>query len=197
MEKRGVRERVREAVRADLSQAAIKLFAEAGYAGTTVAAIAARAGVTERTFFRHFAAKEDPILLPLEGLSAQAQARLAARPADEAPVPALRAAMLVAAEFAINDPATMGTILGLNRANPELARRHLQKQAEWVDALARVLAARMDLPEGAPAARLPCAVVMAAYEKALATCAEERRFPDVVKEFDAALAEVRSLVEEI
>lgn len=46
-----------------LEQAAMELFAEHGYAGTTVPAIAERAGLTTRTFFRHFADKRDVLFL--------------------------------------------------------------------------------------------------------------------------------------
>src|SRR5580704_9384505 len=42
-----------------LQEAALALFAERGYENTTVAEIAARAGVTERTFFRHYADKRE------------------------------------------------------------------------------------------------------------------------------------------
>jgi AcrR family transcriptional regulator len=42
-----------------LQQAALALFAERGYDDTTVAEIAERAGLTERTFFRHFADKRE------------------------------------------------------------------------------------------------------------------------------------------
>ena len=49
-----------------LQQAALELFRERGYEATTTAEIAARAGVTERTFFRHFAVAHPhiPILQP-------------------------------------------------------------------------------------------------------------------------------------
>jgi AcrR family transcriptional regulator len=42
-----------------LRQAAYELYTERGYDQTTVAEIAARAGLTERTFFRHFADKRE------------------------------------------------------------------------------------------------------------------------------------------
>ncbi len=42
-----------------LQEAALELFDEHGYDRTTSAAIAARAGVTERTFFRHFPDKRE------------------------------------------------------------------------------------------------------------------------------------------
>jgi AcrR family transcriptional regulator len=48
-----------EPARQRLQQAAIELFCERGYDQTTTAEIAARAGVTERTFFRHFPDKRE------------------------------------------------------------------------------------------------------------------------------------------
>ncbi len=45
-----------------LTAAALELFSESGYDGTTVAQIAFRAGVTEMTFFRHFSSKADVLL---------------------------------------------------------------------------------------------------------------------------------------
>jgi len=48
-----------EEVRRRLQQAALELFGERGYELTTAAEIAAKAGVTERTFFRHFADKRE------------------------------------------------------------------------------------------------------------------------------------------
>ena len=46
-------------VRDALQRAALELFAEQGFDRTTTGAIAARAGVTERTYFRHFADKRE------------------------------------------------------------------------------------------------------------------------------------------
>jgi AcrR family transcriptional regulator len=46
-----------------LEQAAVELFAEQGFAATTVPQIAERAGLTTRTFFRHFADKRDALFL--------------------------------------------------------------------------------------------------------------------------------------
>jgi AcrR family transcriptional regulator len=48
-----------EVVRRRLQMAALELFSERGYEETTAAEIAARAGVTERTFFRHFPDKRE------------------------------------------------------------------------------------------------------------------------------------------
>ena len=58
----GRREAHKRATRQALQQAADRLFAERGYGATTVRDIAGAAGVTERTFFRYFAGKEELIL---------------------------------------------------------------------------------------------------------------------------------------
>jgi AcrR family transcriptional regulator len=47
--------------RGRLEQAAFELFLERGYEQTTVADIAQRAGLTERTFFRHYADKREVV----------------------------------------------------------------------------------------------------------------------------------------
>ena len=46
-----------------LRAAAIELFGEIGYEQTTVAAIAERAGLTARTFFRYFADKREVLFM--------------------------------------------------------------------------------------------------------------------------------------
>ena len=45
--------------RGRLERAALELYGERGFEQTTVAEIAERAGLTERTFFRHFADKRE------------------------------------------------------------------------------------------------------------------------------------------
>src|SRR2546423_15070125 len=45
--------------RGRLEQAALALYTERGFENTTVAEIAERAGLTERTFFRHYADKRE------------------------------------------------------------------------------------------------------------------------------------------
>jgi len=58
----GRREAHKQATRRALQQAADRLFTERGYGATTVRNIAEAAGVTERTFFRYFAGKEELIV---------------------------------------------------------------------------------------------------------------------------------------
>lgn len=70
-----------------LRQAALELFTERGYEATGTAQVAARAGVSEMTLFRHFPSKEALLLAdPFDPLIADA---VKARPVDEAPMRAL------------------------------------------------------------------------------------------------------------
>jgi AcrR family transcriptional regulator len=85
----GLRERHMDRTRAAIVEAALALFQEQGFTETTVDAIAERADVGRRTFFRYFPAKESVLF---HDIDAQIQAtldNLAARPQDEPPFEAL------------------------------------------------------------------------------------------------------------
>lgn len=64
-----------------LRAAAIELFAEQGFAATTVPQIAERAGLTTRTFYRHFVDKRD-VLFPELDAQPDVTALLAQTPPD-------------------------------------------------------------------------------------------------------------------
>jgi AcrR family transcriptional regulator len=65
-----------------ITQAAIELFRENGFEGTTAAHIAERAGVTRRTFFRHFADKRDVLFVEHSKLADVVAAVVAAAPPE-------------------------------------------------------------------------------------------------------------------
>ncbi|MER5266286.1 TetR family transcriptional regulator [Actinosynnema sp. NPDC002837] len=81
----GLRERARRAVRAELAQIALGLFAERGFDETTVGEIAESAGLTKRSFFRYFPAKEDVVFAGTDVTGEQVVQDIRARPADEDP----------------------------------------------------------------------------------------------------------------
>jgi transcriptional regulator GlxA family with amidase domain len=72
--------------RGRLAQAAMELYGERGFEQTTVAEIAERAGLTERTFFRHFADKREVLFEGAAALQAQLVEGIAAAPAGAAPI---------------------------------------------------------------------------------------------------------------
>ncbi|MFJ6001069.1 helix-turn-helix domain-containing protein [Arthrobacter sp. NPDC092385] len=69
-----------------LERAALELFVEQGYTATSVPEIAARAGLTTRTFFRHFSDKREVLFLRERELPAVAAALVAGAPAFLSPL---------------------------------------------------------------------------------------------------------------
>lgn len=77
-----LREKQREQVRRDIDAAALQLFAERGYARVTTDEIAAAAGVSPSTYYRHVPTKEDLLLRPLRASSAAIVNGFASHPED-------------------------------------------------------------------------------------------------------------------
>jgi AcrR family transcriptional regulator len=81
-----------EQARKRLQHAALELFADNGFDQTTVAQIAARAGVTERTFFRHFPDKREVLFDGQNILGTALSEAIANAPSDLSPLQTLRQA---------------------------------------------------------------------------------------------------------
>src|ERR1700684_2261557 len=79
------------ATRESIRRAALQLVAERGVEAMTIEGIAERAGVGYRTFFNHFANKEDALVDSGEERAHAMLAALRARPASESPLEAIRA----------------------------------------------------------------------------------------------------------
>ncbi|NUP60562.1 MAG: TetR family transcriptional regulator, partial [Nonomuraea sp.] len=69
-----------------LEQAALDLFIEQGFTETTVPQITARAGLTTRTFFRHFADKREVLFAGEEQVPEQVARLLAEAPPSLGPM---------------------------------------------------------------------------------------------------------------
>ncbi len=136
-----LRERTRRAVRAEIAQAAVALFAERGFDETTVEDIARAVGMTKRSFFRYFPAKEDAVFGGTEVLVEQVVADLEARPAAEGPWEALRT-VLTARHEQIHSAGTDLAGLRLIESTPALRARMHQKRELWRRAARDVLLAR-------------------------------------------------------
>src|SRR2546423_2270335 len=85
----GLREGHMDRPRAAIVDAALALFQEQGFTETTVDAIAERADVGRRTFFRYFPAKESVLFHDIDSQIQATIDSLAARPEDEPPFEAL------------------------------------------------------------------------------------------------------------
>lgn len=84
----------RDETRQRLLDAGVALFAENGYDATTTAQIAAAAGVTERTFFRHFPSKADLILANWRRFSVGVDAAMATQQPGTPLIEVVRAGLL-------------------------------------------------------------------------------------------------------
>lgn len=138
----GLAERKRQVVRDELTDAALQLVAFQGFEETTVEQIVAKAGVSRRTFFRYFRSKEDVLVQFLDDLGAEICADLRARPAEEPPAEAVRAALLA---FTEHHRAYPEKAVGLSRTiyyTPALRARFVERQDHWRADLTAELAAR-------------------------------------------------------
>src|ERR1700690_3655774 len=79
--------------RGRLGQAAFELFLERGFEQVTVAEIAERAGLTERTFFRYFTDKREVLFAGAVVLSDLMVSAVTNAPESAAPIDAIAAAL--------------------------------------------------------------------------------------------------------
>lgn len=135
-----------------LHRAAVELFAEQGYDGTTAAEIAERAGLAKSTFFRHFPDKREALFLGQETLNDLLSGAVAAAPAEATPLSAIDAALSAAGTvFAPQRRESVRQRQAIIDAHAELRERELLKRASLTEALADALR-RRGVPE--PAANL-------------------------------------------
>ena len=125
-----------------LRQAALDLFTERGYEQTTVADIAARAGVTERTFFRYFADKREVLFAGTDQLQGHVVARIAAAPEGQAPFDVVIDAMAAAGDLLDERRAFARQRAAAIASNASLQERELLKLAGLGAAAAAALRER-------------------------------------------------------
>jgi AcrR family transcriptional regulator len=119
-----------------LREAALALYLEHGFERTTVADIADRAGVTSRTFFRHFADKREVLFDLSSELEDRSLAALAAAPAAAPTLEVVAAALDAAAELIGREGDSARKRHAVIAANADLYERELSKLAHLSAALA-------------------------------------------------------------
>ncbi|HLU59251.1 MAG TPA: TetR family transcriptional regulator [Pseudonocardia sp.] len=140
----GLRERTRSAVRAQLAELALELFAEHGFDETTVEQVARAAGVSTRSLFRYFPTKEDMVLDSVDAMGDAVAEELRARPADEDPWTSLHAVLHTWATR-IAAAGERLTRLQLIERTPALRARSAQRREEARLRVAEVLRERTGL----------------------------------------------------
>jgi AcrR family transcriptional regulator len=152
--------------RGRLVQAAFELYSEQGFEQTTVAEIAERAGLTERTFFRHFADKREVLFAGADALRELLVDTVAKAPGSLAPIDAA-AAGLQAAGASIQEGGNLAhQRQAIIAASAELQERELIKLASLAAALAEALRRRgVDDPAASLTAEAGIAVFKVAFER--------------------------------
>lgn len=138
-----LRQRHADRTRATIAEAALELFAERGFAATTVDDIASRADVAPRTFFRYFPTKESVLFHDIEIKLGLVRELLLARPLDEPPHVSVIAVFGALGEEFASDHTKSQFICRLAAEDPTLLihPRHLMIE-HFEDELVRVLAER-------------------------------------------------------
>jgi AcrR family transcriptional regulator len=174
-----------------LEQAALELYGERGFENTTVAEIAERAGLTERTFFRHYADKREVLFAGSAALQELLVTTVAEAGDDVAPIDAVAAAIEAAGARLDERRERAWERQALIIANPELYERELVKLASLGGALAGALRGRgVEEPAASVTAEAGIAVFRVAVER-WADEAGERSLPQIVRDsFDQLRAAV-------
>jgi AcrR family transcriptional regulator len=125
-----------------LMSAAIELFDEQGYEATTVAEIAERAGLTKRTFFRHFSDKREVLFNGSAELERCWLEGLAAAPPQASPLAVVRAGLDPVAEMFSERHPFARIRAQIIEANPDLQERELIKLQRLAGAITGALVER-------------------------------------------------------
>jgi AcrR family transcriptional regulator len=152
-----------EDARRRLQHAALELYLERGYDATTTAQIAERAGVTERTFFRHFADKREVLFDGEAALRAALVTAITQAPEDLAPLAVLLAAFSAVIPILEDNRAVAEARSPVIASTPALRERALAKAEALNHAVAAALHER-GLPESQ--ALLAAQIGMAAFNHA-------------------------------
>ncbi|GLZ81574.1 TetR family transcriptional regulator [Actinorhabdospora filicis] len=163
METPSLTARMRLLVTGELTGAALRLMAADGFDAVTVDQIAATAGVSRRTFFRHFASKEDVVVRLLTDMGGDMAATLAARPESEPPSLALRHAVTAPIAACAGHAGDALPVVRLVLTTPALLARFLERVSAWQDELTAALAARAGLGADDLRPRLAAGTALSAF----------------------------------
>ncbi|HVA03952.1 MAG TPA: TetR family transcriptional regulator [Acidimicrobiales bacterium] len=157
-----------------LQQAALDLYGERGFEQTTVAEIAKRAGLTERTFFRYFADKPEVLFSGAAALEEFVVTLVAEAPDSEAPIAVVASALEATAGF-FNERRDFSTKRqAVIDANADLRERELIKMATLASAVADQLRRRgVSDPAASLTADAGIAVFKTAFERWISEPAQQ------------------------
>ncbi len=161
LQKAGLRERKKEKTRQALESAALALFAEKGFDGTTVDEIVEACDVSQRTFFRYYSAKEDVLFADGDERLEALLAELAQRPPDELPIRAVQAAFHSTTEEYAQDRERLLLRSRIFDGSSSLRSHKFERQQSWEEAVTVALRER-DAQRGGSASILQLRLVAGA-----------------------------------
>jgi len=173
----------------------MELFQERGYIGTTVDDIAARAGLTERTFFRYFADKREVLFSGSKDLEKSIVDGIEGAPREASPLEAVVAAF-EAAGAELQDRRDIRFVrarYALVTNHAEVQERELIKLASLALAATKALHAR-GVPE--PAASLAAEVGIAVFKIGFERWVNERKPRDLAAHIRAAVDALKAVAAE-
>ncbi|MFJ8822712.1 TetR family transcriptional regulator [Streptomyces sp. NPDC102467] len=152
--------------RGRLEQAALDLYSERGFEQTTAAQIAERAGLTERTFFRHYADKREVLFAGAPLLEKLFVDTLAETGEKTAPIDAIASTLNAVAAVFLDRYEHARQRQAVIVASSELRERELIKLASLSAALATTLRGRgVDEPAASLAAEAGVAVFKVGFAR--------------------------------
>ena len=153
--------------RGRLEQAAMELYNQRGFESTTVAEIAERAGLTERTFFRYYADKREVLFAGAGELQELLVSKVADAAASLPAIDAVAAALAEVARLVFEERREFARQRQvIIAANAELQERELIKLASLASAVAGALRGRgVSDPAASLAAEAGMAVFRIAFER--------------------------------
>jgi len=177
--------------RGRLAQAALALYAEQGFEQTTAAEIARAAGLTERSFFRHFPDKREVLFYGMDSVRDLVVQAIADAPSSAGPMEAVGEALAAVGAMVQENPEFAVKRNGVVSANAELRERELVKLAEMAEAMAGALRER-----GVPgsAASLAAETGIVVYRVAFARWIGEPGRADLPEILLQTMAELRDVL---
>lgn len=128
--------------RGRLERAAFELYLENGFEQTTVTQITQRAGLTTRTFFRHFVDKRDVLFVGADELAERVAKTIAAAPAAWSAMKAAASGLNIAGAALQERRDEARDRRSLILATPELRERELMKFASLATTVSDALRER-------------------------------------------------------
>jgi AcrR family transcriptional regulator len=125
-----------------LAKAALELFSERGFDAVTASEIASRAGVTERTYFRHFPDKREVLFDGERLLTEWVTEALASVPADIPLWPAMRRTVDLIVPPLEKNRSDSDRLAAIVAVTPALRERAVAKEARLVAVITDLLVGR-------------------------------------------------------